>query len=70
MSYIRSLPKEMIKAKYNEYKNLFEKFERLYTTMRMSRSQFTMSEIDFHKKLRYYRTMSDIYKRQMFECNV
>lgn len=69
MSY-RFLPREMIQAKYEEYKRLYEKFERLYTTMRSNRNQYTMNEIDFHKKLRYYRNMSDIYKKQMYESRM
>jgi hypothetical protein len=70
MSYIKHLPTEMIQAKYDEYKGLYEKFERLYTTMRKSRNQYTMNEIDYHKKLGYYRNMSGIYKKQMYDCRM
>jgi hypothetical protein len=70
MSYIRHLPKEMIHAKYQEYKNLYEKFERLYTSMRSSRSQFNMTEVEYYRKLRYYSNMSDMHKKQMNECRM
>ena len=70
MSYVRYLPREMIYAKYQEYKRLYEKFELLYTTMRKSRFQYSMSEIDYHKKLRYYRTMSEMYKKQTHESRM
>jgi len=70
MSYIRHLPKEMIHAKYEEYKNLYEKFEELYKGMRNNRHQFTMTEAEYHKKMRYYATMSDMQKKRMCECRM
>ena len=68
-TYIRFLPAYMINKKYEEYISVYDKYYKLYTTMRDSRALYNhLNEIEYYDKLEYYKRMFTIYKNKAGTC--